>query len=137
MRGFLRGMIAAVLVSATGAQAQQSPAGSDQTYSGSAELNSQQNFRDFYTGVANSKRLTTRPVAVLPKEIVQGLDVRDAKGLVIGKVDTVGQGFAVVASALGRVEVDFASFAKNKNGLLIDIPKSKIDAMMVHGQPAR
>ena len=139
MRGFLLGMIASALVSATAAQAQQSPAGqgAEPNYSGSAELNSQQNFRDFYAGVTESDRLTMRPVPALPKDIVQGLDVRDAKGLVIGKLETVGEGFAVVASAIGRVEVDFASFAKNKKGLLINIPKRKIDVMMARDHPAR
>jgi nitrogen fixation protein FixH len=138
MRAYLPGMIASVLVSATAAQAQQSPAGqgADQTYSASGELNNQQNFRDFYAGVGNSSRLSTRPVAVLPEDIVQGLDVRDAKGLVVGKVKTVGNGFAVVASDIGQVEVDFASFAKNRKGLLINLPKSKIDVMMARNHPA-
>jgi len=41
-----------------------------------------------------------------------------------------------VTSAIGSVEVDFPSFAKNKNGLLINLPKSKLDGMMAHGHPA-
>ena len=77
-----------------------------------------------------------RPVPVSPRDIVQGLEVRDAKGLVIGKVESVGKGFATVASAIGSVEVDFASLAKNKNGLLINMPKSKIDVLMARGHPA-
>ena len=137
MHRLLLGVIASVLASATGAQAQQaSEADKGPNNSGNGEFNSQQNFRDFYVGVAGSKRLTMRPVPVSPKDIVQGLEVRDAKGLVIGKVDTVGKGFATVASALGRVEVDFSSFAKNKNGLLINMPKSKIDALMARRHPA-
>ncbi|MEG8029290.1 hypothetical protein [Sphingomonas aerolata] len=80
--------------------------------------------------------MTMRPVPAGPKDIIQGLDVHDAKGLVVGKIATVGKGFAVVSSAIGSVEVDFPSFAKNKNGLLINMPKSKLDVMMAHGHPA-
>jgi hypothetical protein len=138
MRGFLLGMIASVLASATGAQAQQGPSaqGAGPNNSGTGEFNSQQNFRDFYVGVADSNRLTMRPVPALPKEIVQGMEVHDSKGLVIGKVGTVGASFAIVTSEIGRVEVDFTSFAKNKNGLLINLPKSKIDVMMARSHPA-
>ena len=62
--------------------------------------------------------------------------MHDADGFVVGKVAKVDSGFAVVAGTLGSVEVDFASFAKNKNGLLINLPKAKLDAMMSHGKPA-
>lgn len=137
MRRFLLAVIASVLASVTGAHAQQGSAqGNGPNNSGTSEFNRQQNFRDFYVGVADSSRLTMRPVPVSPKDIVQGLDVRDAKGLVIGKVETVGKGFATVASAVGSVEVDFSSLAKNKNGLLINMPKSKIDVMMARSHPA-
>ncbi len=137
MRGFLLGMIASVLASATGAQAQQaSEAGNGPNNSGNGEFNRQQNFRDFYVGVADSNRLTMRPVPASPKDIVQGLEVHDAKGLVIGKVEAVGKSFATVTSAIGSVEVDFTSFAKNKKGLLINMPKSKIEGLMARGHPA-
>ena len=49
----------------------------------------------------------------------------------ITKVDS---GFAVVSGLLGSVEVDVKSFATNWTGLLIDLAKAKIEAMMV---PAR
>ena len=139
MRRILLGIVASVLASTTGAQAEQasSAQGAGPNNSGNGDLNRQQNFRDFYVGVADSNRLTMRPVPVSPKEIVQGLDVHDAKGLVIGKVETVGNGFATVASTVGSVEVDFSSLAKNKNGLLINMPKRKIDVMMARGHPAR
>jgi hypothetical protein len=77
-----------------------------------------------------------RPVPASPRDILQGLEVRDAKGLVIGKVETVDKDFSRVTSPVGSVEVEFSSFAKNKNGLLIDMPKSKIEALMVRGHPA-
>ncbi len=136
MRRFLLGMIASVLASATGAQTQQGGAGAGPNNSGTGEFNRQQDFRDFQVGVTDSNRLTTRPVPTLPGEIMQGLEVHDAKGLVIGKVESVGKSFATVTSAIGSVEVDFTSFAKNKSGLLINMPKSKIDVLMARGHPA-
>jgi hypothetical protein len=138
MRGPFLGIIASILASATTAQAQQGPSGQGNgpNNSGTSEFNQQQNFRDFYVGVADSSRLTTRPAPVSPRDIVQGLEVHDEKGLVIGKVETVGKGFATVVSAIGSVEVDFSSVAKNKYGLLINMPKSEIDAMMTRGRPA-
>lgn len=137
MRKVLLGMIASVLASASGAQAQQGAgAGAGPNNSGTGEFNRQQNFCDFQAGVTDSNRLTTRPVPVSPSEILQGLDVRDAKGIVVGQVGTVGKGFAIVTSAIGRVEVDFTSFAKNKNGLLINMRKSDIDVLMARNHPA-
>ncbi len=138
MRSVLLGLIASILASTTGAQAEQgaSAQGVGPNNSGNGEFNRQQNFRDFYVGVADASRLTMRPVPVSPKDIVQGVDVHDAKGLTIGKVTTVGKDFAVVGNTVGSVEVDFSSLAKNKNGLLINLPKSKIDVMMARGRPS-
>lgn len=96
-------------------------------------LDNRTNFDRLSDDVGTSARLL-RPVPAKPKDVVPGLEVRDSKGLVIGAVDSVGGGFAVVASDLGRVEVDLASFAKNKNGLLINMPKAKIDKMMSGGK---
>ncbi len=136
MRGFFLIFIASVFAFSTGALARQAGQGTGPNNSGPGEFNRQHNFRDFQVGVVDSNRLTMRPVPVSPGDIVQGLEVHDAKGLVIGKIGTVSKGFATVTSAVGSVEVDFPSFAKNKNGLLINIPKSKIDALMVRGHPA-
>lgn len=136
MRGFLLTSIASVFAFSSDALAHQAGQGTGLNNSGPGDLNRQRNFEDFQVGVTDSNRLTMRPVPVLPGEIVQGLEVHDAKGLVIGKVGTVGKGFATVTSAIGSVEVDFPSFAKNRNGLLINMPKSTIDALMVRGRPA-
>ncbi|HXH15584.1 MAG TPA: hypothetical protein VNJ10_05580 [Sphingomonas sp.] len=97
-------------------------------------LDRQGNFRRLDDVAGSSHGL--RQFTVKPRDVVQGLVVRDADGLVIGTIAKVDSGVAVVASTLGSVEVDVASFAKNKNGLLINLPKTKIDAMMAHGKPA-
>jgi len=138
MRVLLLWGAASVLATATTVQAQQGPSGATAgpNNSGPGEFDRQRNFREFSTGVADSNRLTMRPVPVRPKEILQGLEVHDAKGLVVGKVEAVGDGFATVSSAIGSVEVDFSSFAKNKNGILINMTKSKIDSLMARSHPA-
>jgi opacity protein-like surface antigen len=92
-------------------------------------LDSQTMYNKMHEDVSASDR-SLRPVPAKPRDILQGLEVHDSKGLVIGSVASLGSGFAIVAGPVGRVEVDFASFAKNKNGLLINLPKAKIDAMM-------
>jgi hypothetical protein len=71
------------------------------------------------------------PVPVAPADIVAGSEVRDARGEVMATIESVGKGFAVVASPTGgKIEVEFASFAKNHKGLLINMRKDKFDAML-------
>ncbi len=98
-------------------------------------LDRQTNYRRLDGDVAGSTRLL-RQFPARPKDLKQGLEVRDADGFVIGKVAKVDNGFAVVESSTGNVEVDIGSFARNKNGLLINLPKAKIDAMMKRTTPA-
>lgn len=76
-----------------------------------------------------------RPVPVSPSDVTAGSEVRDSKGVVLGAIEKVGDGFAVIASPAGKIEVEFASLAKNKNGLLINMPKAKFDAILAGGKP--
>jgi hypothetical protein len=71
-----------------------------------------------------------RPVPVSPEDVTPGSDVRDSKGVVIGSIERVGMGFAVIVSPGGKIEVEFASLAKNNKGLLINMPKAKFDAIV-------
>jgi hypothetical protein len=77
-------------------------------------------------GPTNSKH----PVPVSPGDVTTGSEVRDSKGVVIGTIASVGMGFAVIASPGGKIEVEFASLAKNYKGLLINMPKAKFDAIV-------
>ncbi|TGX53630.1 hypothetical protein E5A73_12470 [Sphingomonas gei] len=86
--------------------------------------------RDDVSGRTAGPTRSTRPVPASPGDITAGSEVRDSKGVVIGTVDRVGTGFAVVASPGGKIEVEFASFAKNNKGLLINMPKAKFDAIL-------
>jgi hypothetical protein len=77
-----------------------------------------------------------RPVKVVPGDLIIGSPVRDRKGVLVGTLERVAADYAVLAGTEGgKVAVDFPSFAKNKNGLLINLPKSKIDAMMTGSKP--
>lgn len=73
---------------------------------------------------------SSRPVPIRPEDVTSGSDVRDSKGALIGTVGAVGMGYAVVVSPGGKIEVEFASFAKNNKGLLINMPKAKFDAIV-------
>jgi hypothetical protein len=59
--------------------------------------------------------------------------VRDSKGVLIGTVERVGMAFAVIASPGGKIEVEFASLAKNNKGLLINMTKARFDAILAGG----
>lgn len=87
-------------------------------------------FNRFRDKVEAGPTRSTRPVPASPKDITQGSEVRDSKGVVIGSIEKVDAEFAVVASPGGRIEVEFASFAKNNKGLLINMPKAKFDAIV-------
>ena len=141
MRILVFAALAQAMIAMSGASAQTAPAGNTapdlRGMSGDAAerfLDRQTNYRKLDEDVAGSTR-SLRPVPARPKDVLQGLDVRDSKGLVVGTIAKVDGGFAVVASPLGKVEVDVASFAKNRDGLLINLPKTKIDAMMTGGKP--
>ncbi|AQR74913.1 hypothetical protein [Sphingomonas sp. LM7] len=73
---------------------------------------------------------SSRPVSVSPEDVTQGRDVRDSKGVVIGTIERVGMAFAVIASPAGKIEVEFASLAKNNKGLMINMTKAKFDAIL-------
>jgi len=90
--------------------------------------------------IASRKPGPTRsvhPVPASPQDVVAGSEVRDSKGVVLGTVERVGTGFAVIASPGGKIEVEFESFAKNNKGLLINMRKAKFDAIVAGaGKPA-
>lgn len=73
---------------------------------------------------------SSRPVPVHPDDVKAGLDVRDSAGKVLGTIQSVSSGFAVIASPEGKIEIEFASLAKNNRGLLINMRKSKFDAII-------
>lgn len=75
------------------------------------------------------------PVPIAPEDVTVGSEVRDSKGVVLGTITSVGVSFAVITSPGGKIEVEFESLAKNNKGLMINMPKSKFDAL-VSGKPA-
>jgi hypothetical protein len=128
MRTFLFALFA---IGSAAAHAQLPPPPPPPNNGGAAErfMDRQSDYRRLDGDVAGSGR-SSRAVPASATDVVQGLEVRDAKGLVVGNVAAVNAGVATIAGPLGKVEVDVASIAKNRKGLLINLPKAKIDAMM-------
>jgi hypothetical protein len=93
--------------------------------------------RDDVAGRARGLPRSAQPVPAHPDDIVAGSEVRDSKGVVIGTIERAAMGFAVVASPGGKVEVEFASIAKNNKGLLINMTKAKFDAIVAGSKPAK
>lgn len=72
----------------------------------------------------------TTPIPAHPDDVIPGIDVRDSRGVVMAKVESVGMAFATLSSPLGRIEVEFESFAKNNKGILINMTKKKFDSLV-------
>lgn len=89
--------------------------------------------RDEVAGRRAGPTRSKTPVPVSPEDVTTGSEVRDSKGVVIGTIERVGMAYAVVASPGGKIEVEFASLAKNNKGLLINMPKAKFDAIVAGG----
>lgn len=71
---------------------------------------------------------TARAVPAKPDDVTVGAEVRDSKGVVIGKIDSVSMASAVIAAPGGKVEVPLEAFGKNNKGLLVGMTKADFDA---------
>jgi len=71
-----------------------------------------------------------RALPAKPEDVTVGSDIRDSKGVLLGKVESVGMAAAVVASAGGKVEVPLEAFGKNSKGLLLPVTKAEFDKMV-------
>lgn len=91
--------------------------------------------RDEVEGRRAGPTKSKTPVPVSPEDVVAGAEVRDSKGIVIGSIEKVGMGYAVITSPGGRIEIEFASLAKNNKGLMINMPKAKFDAIVAGNKP--
>lgn len=70
---------------------------------------------------------SARSVAAQPDDVVAGAEVRDKKGEVLGQVDSVSVGSAVLVTAAGKVELPLDVFGKNNKGLLLDTTKADFE----------
>jgi len=89
------------------------------------------------TQTATTTTTTTQPAkdqtgatvtAATAADVKAGVPVFDAKGGVVGKVDSVSAKGAVVNTGIVKATVPMASFAKNDKGLVISMSKAEIDA---------
>jgi hypothetical protein len=71
-------------------------------------------------------------------DIVAGSEIRDNKGVPIGKVDRLDADGVVVATTGGRVKIPLDAFGKDDKGLVFAISKAEFDQMLagVSSQPA-
>lgn len=93
--------------------------------------------RDEVAGRRAGPTRSPHPVPVHPDDVTTGTKVRDSRGRLIGTIGAVGDGFAVVESEGGKIEVGFDSLAKNNKGLLINMTKAKFDDIVAGNRPPR
>jgi hypothetical protein len=72
----------------------------------------------------------SRAVPAKPADVTAGSEVRDSKGVVLGKVESTSMAAAVVATEAGKVEVPLEAFGKNNKGLLLALTKADFDKMV-------
>lgn len=77
-----------------------------------------------------SRPKSIRAVPAKPEDVTAGSDVRDSRGVVLGKIESVSMSAVVVAAETGKVEVPLEAFGKNSKGLLLALTKAEFDAMV-------
>ena len=138
MHSFKLAAAAAALVLAGAAHAQEGPGpapsgpppGPPEMRGPDDKMNDFLRMRDEVEGRKAGPTRSKTPVPVSPEDVITGAEVRDSKGLVLGMIERVGMDYAVVASEAGKVEVEFASLAKNNKGLMINMPKAKFEEIV-------
>lgn len=90
-------------------------------------------------GIEDKKRREgPRGSAAAAADLVVGASVRDARGTVVGTIETAEADGAIVATGAGKVKVPLEAFGKNRKGLLLGITKADFDAAVAAAvtQPA-
>jgi hypothetical protein len=142
MSATLRTLLAtsAVLFGASLASAQATPPVSlpgtvDSTKASAATRSDQEEFnraagRVDHSGDRNKKR--DRAVAATAADIVAGAEVRDSKGVPVGKVQSVDAEGVIVATSASPIRVPLEAFGKNSKGLLLGITKAEFDTLVAN-----
>jgi hypothetical protein len=73
---------------------------------------------------------TSRGAPAKPEDVTEGAEVRDPKGVVIGRIESVSVANAVVVTEAGKVQVPLEAFGKNGKGLLLPMSKSEFDKLV-------
>jgi hypothetical protein len=69
-------------------------------------------------------------VPAKPGDVAVGSEVRDSKGALVGVIESVSMGAAVLKADGGAVAVPLEAFGKNGRGLLIGMPKDDFDKLV-------
>jgi hypothetical protein len=76
------------------------------------------------------KARTPRTVPATPQDVVAGAEVRDAKGVHVGVIESVSLAGAILKADGGAVEVPLEAFGKDAKGLLIGMAKADFDKLV-------
>lgn len=80
---------------------------------------------------------TARTVPAEPDDVTVSAEVRDPKGVVVGKIESVDMATAVIVTPLGKVEVPLEAFGKSAKGLLIPMSKAEFDKAVAEANAPR
>jgi hypothetical protein len=75
--------------------------------------------------------------AATDADVKAGVPVFDAKGGVVGKVESVSAKGAVVSTGKARAEIPLSSFGKNDKGLVISMTKAELEASAAAKTPPK
>ncbi|MGQ0558567.1 MAG: hypothetical protein ACT4OE_03125 [Sphingosinicella sp.] len=74
-------------------------------------------------------------IVAVSADIVAGAQVFDPQGGLVGAIESVETGRAVLAVGMIRARLPFASFAKNNRGLVISMTRAQIEAAVAAQTP--
>ncbi|MES2988455.1 MAG: hypothetical protein V4808_11160 [Pseudomonadota bacterium] len=132
-------VIAAFTLGANAAQAQILVGEESRDFSGvdKAKVAEKERIDAIADAKSPKKPKSSRAIPATPEDVTVGSEIRDTKGVVLGKVDSVSMSAAVVASESGKVEVPLESFGKNNKGLLLSLTKAEFDAAVAAANKPR
>jgi hypothetical protein len=84
-----------------------------------------------HSGDRNKKK-RERAVPATAADIVAGAEVRDAKGVPVGKVQSIDAEGVIVATSASPIRVPLEAFGKNSKGLLLGITKAEFDTLVAN-----
>ena len=71
---------------------------------------------------------TAAPSTTPSTNVAPGAQVMDTSGAVVGTVDSVANGVAIISTATGKIGMSTSSFAQGPKGLLVGISKTDLEA---------
>lgn len=129
-------LLAAALLAfpATTALAQSSPSSSAPMQSSSSASSASQ---DTTAPQSQTAAPASPAMPATAADVKVAAPVFDTKGAQIGTIESVTSAGAVIATGTARAQIPVASFAKNDQGLMINMTKSQFLAAITSAAPAK